>query len=112
PLVVVLVPESPAFFVARRKADALERVNKSLNKLRQPGVEALPEIKEGAPKPKVTDILSKPGLRSVTWILALGYMFHTLTFYFILKFAVQIVSDSGFTQPEAASSLTYANIGG
>ena len=37
---------------------------------------------------------------------------HTFTFYFVLKFAVKIVSDAGFSQPEAASTLTWANIGG
>jgi hypothetical protein len=47
-------------------------------------------------------------------MLAFGYMFHTLTFYYILKFAVQIVSDypPGYAPPVAASTLTYANIGG
>jgi MFS family permease len=39
-------------------------------------------------------------------------MFHTLTFYYILKFAPTIVAGAGFSQPDAASSLTYANIGG
>jgi len=60
----------------------------------------------------VTDILSNPRLRPVTLLLAFGYLFHTITFYYILKFAVQIVADSGFSQPEAASTLTWANIGG
>lgn len=45
-------------------------------------------------------------------MLAFGYMFHTITFYYILKWAVQIVSDTGLSQPDAASVLTYANIGG
>jgi MFS family permease len=112
PLVILLVPETPAFHAARRNPDALERINRSLRKLRQPPIDALPPIKTGAPKPKITDILSKPGLRKVTWLLALGYMVHTFTFYYVLKFAVQIVSDAGFTQPEAASTLTWANIGG
>jgi predicted MFS family arabinose efflux permease len=81
--------------------------------LRQRTIEALPELRlTGDARPKVTDILSKPGLRKVTWLLSLGYMFHTLTFYYILKFAVQIVADSGFSQAEAASTLTWANIGG
>jgi MFS family permease len=112
PLVMLLVPETPAFHATRRLPDALERVNRSLRALRQPTVDSLPVIKADAPKPKVMDILTKPGLRSVTWFLALGYTFHTLTFYFILKFAVQIVSDSGFAQSDAASVLTWANIGG
>ncbi len=112
PLVAWLVPETPAYFAARRKPDAVERINRSLRAYNKPLIEALPPVRTDVAKPKVTDILSKPGLRKVTWLLALGYMVHTFTFYYVLKFAVQIVSDAGFTQPEAASTLTYANIGG
>ena len=90
----------------------IEKVNRSLRALRKRTVEALPPLRTEGPQPKVTDILSKPGLRKVTWLLAFGYMFHTLTFYYILKFAVQIVADSGFSQADAASTLTWANIGG
>ena len=112
PIVALLVPETPAFIAARGAPDALERINRSLRALMQPVLAALPVVKKEGPKPKVSDILSKPGLRKVTWLLALGYVCHTFTFYFVLKFAVQIVSDAGFTQPEAASTLTWANIGG
>ncbi|MEO8306841.1 MAG: MFS transporter [Pseudomonadota bacterium] len=111
PLVALLVPETPAFHAARQKPDALARINRSLRALMQPAIDALPQIKAGL-QPKVSDILSKPGLRKVTWLLALGYMVHTFTFYYVLKFAVKIVSDAGYTQPEAASTLTWANIGG
>jgi MFS family permease len=53
-------------------------------------------------------------LRPVTLLLAFGYMFHTITFYYILKWAVQIVADypPGYPPAEAASVLTYANVGG
>jgi MFS family permease len=112
PLVMLLVPETPAFYAARRPDGALEKINRSLRALRQPPIDALPEIEPSAPKPKVTEILSNPRLRPVTLLLAFGYLFHTLTFYYILKFAPTIVAGAGFTQPEAASSLTYANIGG
>jgi MFS family permease len=112
PLVMLLVPETPAFFAARRKPDALARINKSLRAFGIAAIDALPPVRTDIPKPKVSDILSKPGLRKVTWLLALGYMVHTFTFYYVLKFAVQIVSDAGYTQPEAASTLTFANIGG
>jgi MFS family permease len=111
PLVMLLVPETPAFYAARRPDGALEKINRSLRTLRQPVIEALPEVKQG-PKPKVTEILSNPRLRPVTLLLAFAYLFHTITFYYILKFAPTIVAGAGFTQPEAASSLTYANIGG
>jgi predicted MFS family arabinose efflux permease len=109
---MLLVPEPPAFYAARRPEGALDKINRSLRTLSQPPIDALPEIAPGAPKPKVTEILSNPRLRPVTLLLAFGYLFHTITFYYILKFVVQIVADSGFSQPEAASTLTWANVGG
>lgn len=112
PLVALLVPETPAFYVARRPSGALDKINASLRALRQPRIDTLPAAPQKADQPKVTDILSNPSLRRVTLLLSFGYLFHTITFYFVLKFGVQIVADSGFTQPEAASTLTWANIGG
>jgi len=112
PLVMLLVPETPAYYAARRPKGALDKINRALRTLRQPTLEALTPVSETAAKPKVTDILSNPRLRPITLLLAFGYMFHTITFYYILKWAVQIVADSGFTPPQAASVLTWANIGG
>jgi MFS family permease len=114
PLVALLVPETPAFLAAARPTGALLRINRSLAVFGKAQIAALPELAPDAPKPKVTEILSNPRLRPVTLLLAFGYMFHTITFYYILKWAVKIVSDypPGYTQSEAASVLTYANIGG
>ncbi|MBN8500075.1 MAG: MFS transporter [Sphingomonadales bacterium] len=114
PLVAVLVPETPAFFAATRPADALARINRSLVVFGKPPIAALPAVEPGAPRPKLTDILANPRLRPVTLLLAFGYMFHTITFYYILKWAVKIVADHppGYAPPEAASVLTFANIGG
>ncbi|MBV9884877.1 MAG: MFS transporter [Sphingomonadaceae bacterium] len=112
PLVMLLVPETPAFFAATRPADALARINRSLAAFRLPPIDALAPAPAEADKPRLTDILAKPALRKVTLLLAFGYMFHTITFYYILKWAVQIVSDFGYSQPQAASVLTWANIGG
>jgi MFS family permease len=114
PLVMLLVPETPAFFTATRPADALAKINRSLTAFGKPLISALPTAIANAPKPKLTDILTNPRLRPVTLLLAFGYMFHTITFYYILKWAVKIVADypPGYPQPEAASVLTYANIGG
>ena len=112
PLVIVLVPETPAYYAARRPAGAIDKINRSLKAFGKAAITALPAIKQEGPQPKVTDILSKPQLRKVTLLLAFAYMFHTLTFYYILKFAPTIVAGAGFSQADAASSLTYANIGG
>jgi len=112
PLVYFLVPETPAFYAATRPAGAVEKINRSLAALRLPRIESLPPEQAAADKPRVTDILRRPELRSVTLLLAFGYMFHTITFYYILKWAVKIVADTGFSAPDAASTLTWANVGG
>jgi MFS family permease len=112
PLVALLVPETPAFHAAKRAPDALQRINRSLRALQQRAIDALPALRTG-PKPSIFDILSKPDLRKVTLLLAFGYMLHTLTFYYLLKFGVQIVSDAGFTaRGEAQTTLVWANVGG
>ena len=114
PLVILFVPETTAYLMAARPSNALDRINRTLAAFGKPVLKALPALVEGAPKPKLSEILSNPRLRPVTLMLAFGYMFHTITFYYILKWAVKIVADypPGYAQPEAASVLTYANIGG
>lgn len=111
PVVWLLVPETAAY---RASKDDLAGVNKTLASFGKTPIEALPASTDAASKPKVTDILSNPRLRPVTLLLAFGYMFHTITFYYILKFAVQIVADypPGYAPPVAATVLTTANIGG
>jgi benzoate transport len=111
PVVMLLVPETAAYQAS--KGD-LAGVNKTLNAFGKPSLDSLPPVIAGDIKPKVTDILSDPRLRPVTLLLAFGYMFHTITFYYILKFAVQIVSDypPGYAPQDAATVLTYANVGG
>lgn len=111
PLVMLLVPETAAFHVTKGN---LAGVNKTFKAFGKDAISALPKAAEGKDKPKIMDILSNPKLRPVTLILAFGYAFHTITFYYILKFAVQIVSEypPGYPPPEAASVLTWANVGG
>ncbi len=111
PVVLLVMPETAGYQAAKGN---LGGVNKTLRAFGKPTIEALPTINPTDVKPKLTDILSNPKLRPVTLLLAFGYAFHTITFYYILKFAVQIVSDypPGYRPPEAASVLTFANIGG
>lgn len=111
PIVMLLIPETAAFNASKGN---LAGVNKTLRALKKAPIDSLPEAAASAAKPKVTDILSNPQLRPVTLLLAFGYMFHTITFYYILKFAVQIVADypPGYPPSAAATVLTWANVGG
>ena len=111
PVILVLVPETAAYWATKRN---LAGVNRTLAAFGKPAISDLPVILAGTVKPRVTDILSNPKLRPVTLLLAFGYTFHCITFYYILKFGVQIVSDypPGYPPSQAATVLTYANIGG
>lgn len=111
PVILALVPETAAYLATKRN---LAGVNRTLAAFGKPAISDLPVILAGTVKPRVTDILSNPKLRPVTLLLAFGYTFHCITFYYILKFGVQIVSDypPGYPPSQAATVLTYANIGG
>ncbi len=111
PVVMLVVPETAAYHAGKGN---LEGTNKTLAAFGKEPIAALPPIHADDIKPKVTDILSNPQLRPVTLLLAFGYMFHTITFYYILKFAVQIVADypPGYEPSTAATVLTWANVGG
>ncbi|GHC98610.1 MFS transporter [Novosphingobium pokkalii] len=111
PLVFFLVPETPAWFLVSRPADALERANRSLAALRLPAVTGLPPMEPEAARASLLDIL-RPGLLGTTLLLTVGYSLHCITFYYILKWSPKIVADFGYTQPQAASVLVWANIGG
>lgn len=110
PLVAWLVPETAAFHAAKHNLDG---VNVTLKAFGKASLETLPPPITGR-APRVMDILSNPKLRPTTLLLAFGYMFHTITFYYILKFGVQIVSDfpPGYPPAQAATVLTWANVGG
>jgi len=111
PVVMLIIPETAAYHASKGN---LAGANRTLRAFGKPAIDSLPVAAAGSAKPKVTDILSNPRLRPVTLLLAFGYMFHTITFYYILKFAVQIVADypPGYPPSEAATVLTWANVGG
>lgn len=111
PLVFIFVPETPDYYVTRRTPTALDKVNASLRKLALPLATVMPPAPALTDKPSVFDIF-KPGLLRTTILFTLGYSFHAVTFYYILKWSPKIVADFGYTQPEAASVLVMANIGG
>lgn len=111
PVIAWVVPETAAFHSSRRNLDGANATLKAFGKA---PLATLPPPPAAGTTPRVLDILSNPKLRPTTLLLAFGYMFHTITFYYILKFGVQIVSDypPGYPPAQAATVLTWANVGG
>ncbi|MEP6785309.1 MAG: MFS transporter [Sphingomonadales bacterium] len=111
PLVLWRAPESIAFLMHKRPADALARINATLARMGHPTIDALPD-----PEPKPAKVplaeLFAPTLSRATILLTLAYLTHIMTFYFILKWIPKIVVDMGFPPSMAAGVLVWASVGG
>ncbi|KQU48112.1 MFS transporter [Sphingomonas sp. Leaf339] len=111
PLVWWRAPESIAFLMHRRPANALARIDAALTRMGHPTIDALPD-----PEPKAASVplaeLFAPALSRATIMLTLAYLTHIMTFYFILKWIPKIVVDMGFPPADAAGVLVWASVGG
>lgn len=116
PLVLLFVPETPAFLGQARPAGALERINTILGRFGHSRIESLPPLADHSRDASLADIF-KPAYLRATIVLSVGYAAHALTFYYVLKMTPVILSDPSFagqhfSKPEGASVLAYANLGG
>ncbi|MEN9683906.1 MAG: hypothetical protein RLZZ427_1657 [Pseudomonadota bacterium] len=116
PLVLLFVPETPAFLGQARPDGALGKINRILARFGHSSIEQLPPVQEHARGSGLAEIF-KPAYLRATLVLSLGYAAHALTFYYVLKMTPAILSDPAFagmhfTKPEGASVLAYANLGG
>jgi benzoate transport len=111
PVVFFLVPESIHWLTRKQPDGALEKINKILQKCRKNAIASLPQLTESAQEKSVGDIFSSK-LLTTTLIIAIAYVFHITTFYFILKWVPKIVADMGFAVSLAGNVLVWANVGG
>lgn len=109
-LVWFLLPESVNYLAQKRPANALQRINETLTRMKHPTIAALPEVAQQH-KFGIAELFS-PELRKQTVLLAVAYFAHIMTFYFILKWIPKLVVDMGFAASEAGGVLVWANVGG
>ncbi len=110
PIVLWLVPETIAFLLHKRPADALEKINRTMVRQGRAPLDALPPRDE-APQRFSFGQFFAPGLASVTLLLILAYFAHMMTFYFLVKWIPKIVTDMGYPPALAGSVLVWANVG-
>jgi benzoate transport len=111
PLVPLLMPEPVSAIMHRGRADALDKVNRSLRAFGHGTVDALPVEDHDKPQARILDLFG-PKLRAVSLLLLMAYFAHILTFYFIVKWVPKIVGDMGFPASAAGGVLVWANVGG
>lgn len=111
PLVLLAAPESIAFLLHRRPANALEKINRLLARMGHAPADRLPETAQTPRKAPLADLFSTAHQRS-TIALTIAYLAHIMTFYFILKWIPKIVVDMGYAPSAAAGVLVAASAGG
>jgi MFS family permease len=107
-----LVPESIEYLFVRRPANALQRVNTILSRLKQSAVTSLPAMAVDQKKASALDIFSQPALLLITLMVTLSYGSHNATLYYALNWIPKLVVDLSLTQSEGAAVAAYCSGGG
>ena len=110
PITFWLLPESIESLIARRPPDALERINRTLVRLRVERIDALPSHSERSDRPSIASLFS-PGYARVTLLLTVAYFAQIMLFYYVQKWIPKIVVDLGFEPASAGRVLVWANVG-
>jgi benzoate transport len=111
PLVFFMIPESVHWLARKQPEGALQKINRTLKKLKHSTVTALPVVTDEVRKRSIGDIF-RPGLLGTTVIVTAAYFFHITTFYFIVKWVPTIVVGMGFAPSSAGYILSWVNVGG
>lgn len=111
PLVYFFVPESVSWLAHKQPKDALERINRTLRRMKHEVIDALPIADVGTGPRSSRDIFSSGMLRTTILLTAATFL-QMMTFYFMMKWIPKIVVDMGFQASSAAGVLVWANVGG
>ncbi len=111
PMALVMLAEPVSSIIQKRRANAVNQLNRSLKSLGHAPVSKLPDPDPQARKPNISELFAR-GMAPVTALLTLAYFLHIITFYFILKWVPKIVVDMGYSPSAAGGVLVWANLGG
>jgi MFS transporter, AAHS family, 4-hydroxybenzoate transporter len=111
----LFIPESLKYLFQRRPADALERINKILRKLKKPLLEEMPVVAEdhevhGLIKGMRRLLHADLRVRTLTLWAAFFLCFSTL--YFLMSWIPALVEDSGYDMSVGREAFFLFNLGG
>lgn len=116
-LVMVLVlwrlPESLDFLLARRPANALERLNKVIGRMGLPVLDELPyrDPSRGENRGNVMALFS-PALRRPTLLIWLSFFMVMFGFYFVMSWTPKLLAASGLTPQQGITGGVLLSLGG
>lgn len=113
PVIYFLVPESLQFLIAKRPANALQKLNLALTRINKPTLDELPPL-EQAGKVEKANVLSllteKRRLTTIT--LWSTFFFCFICLYFLMSWIPKLVVNSGLTESQGVYAAVAFNGGG
>ncbi len=111
------LPESLKYLLERRPADALDRINHILVKLKKTALESMPVVSEAKVKPRsgasaAVRTLLAPEYRFATLILWSAFFLSFSTLYFLMSWIPKLMEDSGYNSGIAHRAFFLFNFGG
>lgn len=111
PLVLIFIPESPAFLAEKQPPQALKRIARTFARFGLPVFNALEPVSYAKGEKSPFDIF-RPSLIRTTLLVTFAYFTHVSCYYFFMKWIPKIVVDLGFEATSAADILIWAMLGG
>lgn len=109
-VVFIVLPESLQFLMVRQPKDALQKINRTLEKLKQAPLAKLEGESRVIRQPGPGRLLDNEFQERTLWLwLCFGLAFATL--YFLISWIPRIVEDSGVSKSIAIYALTFFNLG-
>ena len=113
----LMIPESLKYLFERRPANALERINSILRKLKKPTLDTLPEVSVAQQNARggIVDRVLKlhaPEHRRVTWTLWTAFFLCFATLYFLMSWIPKLMDDSGYAPEVGRHAFFLFNLGG
>ncbi|AZD01880.1 MFS transporter [Pseudomonas chlororaphis] len=113
PLVLLWLPESLDFLLARRPANALVRVNRLAGRLEQPELEQLPpEVPRQAGAPSCFGQLLAPAMRRTTLLIWLLFFLVMFGFYFVMSWTPKLLVAAGLSAQQGITGGVLLSVGG
>jgi len=113
----ILLPESLKYLLEKRPADALERINKILRKLKKDPLKEMPQVAVAEKKSRTGLGKTMLGLvakehRVATLTLWAAFFLCFSTLYFLMSWIPKLMEDSGYERSVGRTAFFLFNFGG
>lgn len=108
PIALVSLPESLEFLLAKRRPDALDRINALLVRMNRPALEALPPPIDRADAAGVAALFDR-AFFSRTLLICVTYFLTMIPFYFMLNWTPKVLVDEGLSIATGISGAVVMN---